>query len=414
MSAEAPKQEYLKHRGWLAIPVFLVLGITLPFVVGFFVSFDTFATEVLEDSSTNFTSGSVVLSSALPGEVVEESGVYHVPLPEEVRGIYWTGVTAGGLRGENLLEYMLATGLNSVVIDAKMDNGELAFVPNNESLKPYVMLNPAIDDLDRLLERLGEAGIYRIGRVAVMRDGAFAYEHPEFAMRSGSGGFWYDSIGSIWVDPAATEVADYAVALGEELYARGFDEIQYDYVRFASDGAVSAIVYPVYDKIEEKIDVMQRFFKAVGGTLREQEIPVSFDLFGMTFFSHYDYNIGQRLVDALPYSDWVSPMVYPSHYPNGFDGYANPAVNPYEIVKLSLDEGARIMLPLWSGAEESLRTKWRPWLQDFDIGAVYTSGLIEAQIQASRDAGASGWILWNARNVYEPAEYVETVEEIAN
>ncbi len=407
MSAEERKQEHSKHRGWLAIPVFLVLMITLPFVVGFLVFVEKGVEGVI--GVTHEIEGVEGAESESPITLSTPSNPptpLRVPLPDEVRGIYWTAVTAGGLRGENLLEYMLSTGLNSVVIDAKMDNGELAFVPNDESLESYVMLNPAIEDLDGMLEWLGEKGIYRIARVAVMRDAAFAYEHPEFAMRSGSGGFWYDSIGSVWVDPASVEVADYAIRLGEELYARGFDEIQYDYVRFASDGAVSSIVYPVYDGVEEKIDVMQRFFKSVGGSMRDQGIPVSFDLFGMTFFSHSGYNIGQRLVDALPFADFISPMVYPSHYPDGFEGYGNPAVYPYEIVKLSLDEGTGLIRGVWSGTEESLQAKWRPWLQDFDIGAVYTSDLIEAQIQASRDAGASGWILWNARNVYESADYL--------
>lgn len=332
----------------------------------------------------------VVVEEVQAEEVIEEVGYPHVPVPEEVRGIYWTAVTARSERGQELLAYMLETGLNTVVVDVKMDNGEL------QDLETY----------REILDQLYEAGIYRIVRVAVMRDAAFAYEYPEVALRAPGGAYWQDSIGSVWVDPASEHVAEYAISLGEELYELGFDEIQYDYVRFASDGAVSSIVYPVYDaSVETKTDVMQRFFERVGGAMREQGIPVSFDVFGMTFESHYDYNIGQRLADVLPYTDWVSPMVYPSHYPDGFKGLSNPALYPYEIVKWSLDSGTDLMLGVYAGTEEELRARWRPWIQDFDIGAVYTAELIEAQIQASRDAGASGWLLWNARNVYEPANY---------
>jgi len=335
------------------------------------------------------------------------ASVQHMPLPEEVRGIYWTASTAGSQRANELIVSLKQTGLNTVVIDLKMDNGQLAFVPQGIELQPYQQSNPAIADLDGLLERLRTEEIYRIARIAVMRDGAFARAHPELAMRSKNGGLWQDNIGSHWVDPASPEVASYAIALASEAYTRGFDEVQFDYVRFASDGAVNAIVYPVYDGKESKQEVMTHFFKQVGGQMKTEQIPVSFDLFGMTFWSFDDFNIGQRLIDVLPYTDWVSPMVYPSHYPDGFEGFQNPALEPYEIVKRSLDEGTRLIHGFYADSDEALRKRWRPWLQDFDIGAVYTSELIEAQIRATRDAGAGGWILWNARNVYEPANYLE-------
>jgi len=321
---------------------------------------------------------------------IETIEVRHTPLPEEVRGLYWTAVTATTARASELLEYMIQTGLNTVVIDAKMDNGELVEVA----------------EFDSILPKLYDAGIYRIARIAVMRDSAFAVSHPNVALRFPGGSFWTDNTGAIWVDPAAPEVADSAIELGRQFYEAGFDEIQYDYVRFASDGAISSIVYPVYDATESKVEVMQRFFERVGGAMKESGIPVSFDVFGMTFWSYHDYNIGQRLIDVLPYADFVSPMVYPSHYVDGFKGYANPAEYPYEIVKMSLDEGLGLIHGLYAGSDEELAARFRPWLQDFDIGAVYTSEHIGAQIQAARDAGASGWLLWNARNVYEPANYL--------
>lgn len=334
-----------------------------------------------------------------------EQFIKHTSVPEEVRGIYWNASTAGSARTEELLSYMKQTGLNTVVIDLKMDNGELAFVPNSVELAPYQQKTPAIADLDGLLNQLGSDGIYRIARIAVMRDGVFARVHPELALRTADGQMWQDKISSLWIDPAATEVASYAIALASEAYARGFDEIQFDYVRFASDGAVETIIYPVYDGQQSIESVIGRFFQHVGGYLRDEGIPVSFDLFGMTFWSHDDYGIGQRLIDVLPYTDWVSPMVYPSHYPEGFEGFVNPAVEPYEIVKRSLDEGTRLIHGYYAGSDEQLRKRFRPWLQDFDIGAVYTRELIEKEIRAARDAGASGWLLWNARNVYEPANY---------
>lgn len=140
----------------------------------------------------------------------------------------------------------------------------------------------------------------------------------------------------------------------------------------------------------------------------KEKIPVSWDLFGMTFWRTDDFDIGQRLADVYPYADAISPMVYPSHYPVGFKGLTNPAMHPYEIVKWSLDHGITTLAE--SGLTVELveaQRKFRPWLQDFDIGAEYDAKKIEEQIRASRAAGASGWILWNARNVYTAANYLQ-------
>lgn len=333
--------------------------------------------------------------------------IQHVILPEEVRGIYLTAYTAGSSRLDELLAYAEKTHLNTLVIDVKLDNGELAFDPVDTSLKKYASRYLPITDLGSLLERLRVKGMYRIARIFVMRDGVYGNLHPGTALRDAKGNLWKDKTGTPWLDPAAPEVADYSVALAREAYARGFDEIQFDYVRFPTDGNISAIRYPVFDQSSTtKASVMKEFFRRVGEPLYGEHIPFSYDLYGMTFWRTDDFQIGQRLADAYPSSTAVSPMVYPSHYPRGFQGFAEPAEHPYEIVKQSLDKGMDI---LWIDHPELdariARKKFRPWIQDFDIGAVYGADKIEAQIKASRDAGSGGWLLWNARNVYEPAVY---------
>jgi hypothetical protein len=319
-----------------------------------------------------------------------------------------------------------------VVIDLKMDNGQLAFAPNDVSLAPYVMKKPAIQDLDTLLKKLADDKIYRIARVAVMRDSAFAGVHPTSALTFPDGSLWRDKTGSAWADPTSPALVTYSLALAREAYARGFDEVQFDYVRFASDGKISSIVYPMYQKTELKVDAMKRFFAAVGDPLRKEKIPVSFDLFGLVCMGNDGLGIGQRLGDVLPSADFVSPMVYPSHYANGFQGFVNPAVYPYQVIKISLDHAAKLVNPdlkissvqdvsgnevkvppteaeqnVWKEKDVNVRKQFRPWIQDFDIGAVYTGAMIEAQIKAVRDAGGSGFLIWNARNVYEPAVYTK-------
>ncbi len=367
----------------------------------------------------------------IPQDTIEEPApIIHVPLPVEVRGIYWTAFTAATKRADELIVYMKKTGLNAVVIDLKMDNGQLAFLPNDKMLAPYMMKKPAIQDLEGLLKKLADDQIYRIARIAVMRDSAFGAVHPNAALQYAGGSIWRDKTGSAWADPTSPEVVTYSLALAREAYSRGFDEVQFDYVRFASDGKISSIVYPVYKSTELKVDAMKRFFMAVGEPLKKEKIPVSFDLFGLVCMANDGLGIGQRLQDVMPYTDFVSPMVYPSHYANGFQGFANPAVYPYEVIKISLDHALQILLPTKietstvkneDGTETEIKTsvpptaeqklstskQFRPWIQDFDIGAVYTSDKIEAQIKATRDAGASGFLIWNARNVYEPANYLK-------
>lgn len=379
-----------KYVYGIGVPLTLILTIT-----GWYFTSREIVTEHAETNTE-------IIEELAPEAPIDETK--HIPLPEEVRGIYWTVTSAGGARGQELLQYMKETGLNTAVIDLKLDNGALAYEPKAEFLTRYTADTKAINDFPALLEQLGEHNIYRIARIAVMRDTRFASEHPDHAMQRAGGSLWRDNTGSAWVDPASPLVAEYAKTLAREAYDMGFDEIQFDYVRFASDGALSAIKYTQYDGTKPKYEIMRKFFDDMG-TLRHEGIPISFDVFGMTFWSTSDFNIGQRLEDVYPNADFVSPMVYPSHYPPNFQGFPNPALAPYEIVKRSLDKGAEILETDYFIEPEISRPRFRPWLQDFDIGAVYTPARIEAQIQAARDAGVSGWILWNARNVYEPSNY---------
>lgn len=396
----------------LILVMILVLASPLYFcMVHLFVSVDSAmpSREVVLKSAVN-----AVLASAPQApsplrikDISAATTVKHVPLPAQVRGFYWTAYTAGTEKGAALTEYALRYGLNTVVIDIKMDDGQLAFSPKDSDLMPYASKEPPIADLDALLKKLGDKGIYRIARIFVMRDETFGVMHPEAALRDGKGNVWRDKTGSAWVDPSSPRVADFAVAQAEEAYARGFDEVQFDYVRFPTDGKISNIRYPVYDGKKTKSEVMGEFFKRVSDPLREKGIPVSYDLFGMVYLRDDMAEIGQSLPIIFPLSDFISPMVYPSHYPDGFQGFANPADHPYEVVKYSLDEGVRILKNNSSSTLDTqvVRYKSRPWIQDFDIGANYDSSKIEAQIKAAKDAGASGWLLWNARNVYTVSRY---------
>ena len=191
--------------------------------------------------------------------------------------------------------------------------------------------------------------------------------------------------------------------VAQEAVKRGFDEINLDYIRFPSDGAVSDTSYPYYRPSEEsKAEAVRRYYAYIGERKEELGVPVSGDLFGMVLTETSDMNIGQILENGLEYFDYVAPMIYPSHYPDGFNGWKKPATVPYELAKYVLDAGVAR-----SVAASTTPEKIRPWLQDFDLGADYTAEMVRAQIKATYDAGLDSWMLWAPSNKYTRAALLE-------
>lgn len=318
----------------------------------------------------------------------------HLPRPAEVKGIYMTARTAGSKRFGELLDMIDRTELNAAVIDLKGDTGALAFFPDDPALSATTstVFLPKLEDLTGELHR---RGIYAIARVFVFEDPWYA-EHSTSALRYASGALWGDKKGVRWTDPASEEVWRYNAAIAKEAWSRGFDEVQFDYIRFPTDGNVKAIVYPDWDGKEPKRSVIARFFAFLGSELVDRGIPVSVDLFGYAVREDEgDVGIGQNMKDALPYVTAISPMVYPSHYYAGSYGYPNPALAPAGIVSTSMAIADRVI-----ASSTDVRATVRPWLQDFNIGAVYDATKVRAEIDAAEAGGASGWLLWNASNVY--------------
>jgi len=332
---------------------------------------------------------------------LEEKKVTHTPTPEIVRGIYITAGTAAGKGMDKIAVQAKAAGINSLVIDLKDYLGNPAFA-NSElgdlsPKKPYFA--PAA-----LTEKLHKDNFYLIARIPVFEDTYLAEKNPKLALKTANGALWRDNKGLAWVDPAAREVWNYNLQIAKLAYAAGFDEIQFDYIRFATDGATGKIVFPFYKNTEPKAETIGLFFQFLDRELRQKGVPISADLFGITFWSDYDYNIGQKFLDAMASFDFVSPMVYPSHFPANFEGYKNPAENPYEIIKMSMESGLNLAKKNVTSTPEFIKQtlgKFRPWLQAFDIGAIYNEKKIVDQVRGACDAGAtSGWLFWNARNVY--------------
>ncbi len=319
----------------------------------------------------------------------------HQPMPKLVKGIYLTARTVQTKRFNDLLNFVDQSELNSVVIDLKDGNGALAFATENPALK-LATSTAFLPPLEALTAELHGRGIYAIARVFVFEDPWYAGHSSSSSLKTADGKIWADKKGIHWTDPADQNVWRYNVAIAREAWERGFDEIQFDYIRFPTDGKISDVVYPVWDGQEPKREVIRNFFKYLHDELVAKNIPVSVDLFGYTVrLDENDLGIGQHSKDALPFVTAISPMVYPSHYYAGSYGFAKPAEHPGEVVA----ESMRIARQLEVSSTPEYAS-FRPWLQDFNIGAKYDAPMVRAQIDAAEAGGASGWLLWNARNVY--------------
>jgi hypothetical protein len=326
----------------------------------------------------------------------------HLPAPPEVRGVYLVAATAGNAsKFDAIADAVKKKGVNALVVDLKNTDGSLAFVSDDVDLKTEAGKTTPLKDLAAFAAKAHELGFYLIGRMPVFEDPNYALGHPALALKTAGGKIWTDRNGLAWLDPDATAVWDYDAAIARAAYAAGFDEIQFDYVRFATDGATSKIVFPIYDKTKETMrEVISRFFSYLGSELKEKGIPVSVDVFGFVTWHQNDLGIGQWYDDAVRSANYVSPMVYPSHYPTGVLKFKNPAEHPYEIISDSLMKGNEVIGAALAG-DPSLRiATQRPWLQAFDMGAKYTPAMIMDEVRAARDNKSSGFLFWNARNDY--------------
>jgi hypothetical protein len=322
--------------------------------------------------------------------------VTHIKTPKEVKAIYMSSWVAGNKKlRDNLVNLIDTTELNAVVIDIKDYTGHISYLPVNPVLAEYGSGRNRIPDVKEFIGELHEKGIYVIGRISSFQDSYLVQLKPQFAVTDKAGNVWKDRKGISWLDVGAKPVWDYLVLIGDDAYSVGFDELNFDYIRFPSDGDMDNIKFP-FSEGKKKSVALKEFFAFLDTTFHPKKIPISADLFGMTTSNNDDLGIGQILGDALIHFDFVAPMVYPSHYPPTFLGFPSPASKPYEVVKYAMDRAV-----IKSNIASTSPNKLRPWLQDFSIGKVdYTPDMVRAQIQATYDAGLNSWMLWNASNNY--------------
>ena len=312
------------------------------------------------------------------------------PLPGEIRGVHVTMALAS-IEGK-LDEYLALQGwgLNTIELDVKDENGQVAF-----QSRKYAPLSVEVGAAHpyykpaHVAKAVHARGMYLVGRVVTFEDPVLGEARPELALHNSDGSVWHNNGGLAWTDEYDRRVWKYNVDVAVAAAKAGFDEIQFDYVRFPSDGDLSLIRYPAA-RAEPKSTTIANFLRYAVRRLRPLGVRVSADVFGLA--ATHELGIGQAPRKISRILDAIYPMVYPSHFAPGEYDMRDPNADPGRTVAFALADFRRDV----AGS----RAKLVPWLQDFSLGRTYTVDDVRAQILSAREAHARGYMLWNAGGVY--------------
>lgn len=312
-----------------------------------------------------------------------------------VKAIYVTGLSAANDEYWNeLLDLVDSTELNAIVLDVKDNNGLVRY-DTQVPLANEIGANAATYDIQSRLQDMQERDIYAIARLVVFEDPVLAQQRPDLSIKdSTTGGSWQTWDGLAWVNAMNEQVWQYNIDVAVEVANAGFDEVQLDYIRFPTDGPLENADYGAEFSAETRTGAIDGFLTGVRDALAPTGTFLAVDIFGITLWDEGDSMIGQDLMKIAPLVDVINPMIYPSHFQPGHFGFDYPNDHPYEVILWSLQRGQERI--------GDMSYKFRPWLQDFSYGGGIEYGPAEvgAQIQAARDFGSPGWMLWNAANVY--------------
>jgi hypothetical protein len=318
---------------------------------------------------------------------------FHTPTPEEIRGVHITGPLMS-LPGR-FARYLSLTkqGLNTVEVDLKDESGNVSFERGAPAIARKDGAARSYFDPAKVAKQAHAAGVYLIGRVVTFQDPITASAHPELAIHRSDGSIWKTSGGLAWLNPYSRAAWKYDVDVAVRAARAGFDEIQFDYVRFPSDGDLSIIRYPGAHPQPMRATI-PAFLRYARSRLHPLGVRISADVFGLS--AAHDLGIGQLPAQLGKILDAIYPMVYPSHYTRGEYNLDDPNAAPGATVLFSLQD-FRKRLPLGGAVLV-------PWLQDFSLYRTYTPRDVAAQVQAARAQHTGGFMLWNAAGVYTAKE----------
>ncbi len=314
-----------------------------------------------------------------------------------LRGIYLTAPLCGSTAVFDGVDRFVMVGGNGVVFDAKDIDGGVSF-PSRHPLASWGRgrRHPVISELEGLVRRLHARRLWVVARIACFLDGDLGRAHPELALTDSSGALWVER-DQVWVDPTSPAVRSYNLTLACELAAAGVDEIQFDYVRFPTNGWRGDGGGDLQEVAARRRRVITGFLREAAHALAAYSVTLSADLYGVMGWERVADGAvtGQDIAALAGCVDVLCPMVYPSHYGHGFSGVARPGDHPEQFVA----EGCRRFVDLAAG-----RAVVRPWLQAFPFGASsYDARYVRDQLRGAREAGVEGWCLWNPASRYEVA-----------
>lgn len=343
-----------------------------------------------------------------PGESLNAYLADDPRTPVEAKGIFVTGAVAGTEKMMSALIRMVEnSSLNAMVIDVKNDAGEVTYkmgLPLPQETGAEVRY---VSDMPKLLRQLKEKGIYLIARIVAFKDPVLAEQKPEYAVKNADGSVFHDNNGLAWVNPYNEEVWDYLIDLSKQAAEIGFDEIQYDYIRFSTAKGISEADFGAESEGKTKQDAINGFLTRAYETLAPMGVYISADVFGTIICNESDGRlIGQDYVEMAKHCDYICPMVYPSHYVDHAYGIAVPDAKPYDLIYAAVADGESKLNKAREADASVHIAKQRPWLQAFTATWVkghisYRGKQLQDEVAGAADAGVQEWLLWNASNNYD-------------
>ena len=337
------------------------------------------------------------------------------PNPVKVKGIYISGPVAGIDKMDELIELVDETELNAMVIDVKNDEGRITYKMQSEKVIEIEAGVRYIQDMEALVQKCKEKNIYLIARIVAFKDPYLAEKCPEYAVKKKTGEIFKDKSGLAWVNPYEKEVWDYLIEISKEAAKVGFDEIQYDYIRFSTDLKSDELDFGAGAENKSKVEIISEFTQYACEALSDMNVYVSADVYGTIIDNKVDQKIvGQDYVEMASYLDYICPMVYPSHYGKGVYGIEIPDAEPYKTVNAAMNTATKELSVL----PEEGKAINRVWIQSFTASWVngyitYGPEEIREQIRGAYDAGFDEWILWNASIKYQRDSLLTDEEAIA-
>ncbi len=338
--------------------------------------------------------------ASAPAEPTKAADEPDTRIPTKAKGLYVTARAAGtGSLRDYLIRIADTTEINALVIDVKDDNGKITYSMDSPLAKEIKAVTNMVPNMEALLKELKAKGIYVIARIVAFKDPHLAEQRHDLAIKKTNGSLYRDNNGECWVNPYQKEVWDYLVDVASRAAATGFQEIQFDYIRFSTGKGMDKVDFGEEAKTKTKEDVILEFTKYAYDKLKPLGVFVSADVYGTIISSKLDAGlVGQNYVEMARYLDYICPMIYPSHFGEGNYGVKYPDLEPFKIIRKVLTASKEKLDEIPSGEHRAIV---RPWLQDFtaswlDHYMVYGPDELRQQIGGVYAAGYEEWLVWNA------------------